>query len=432
MSSETASPSEHGVREPHGLERRELRVERLLVLRQVADADRRADPDLALRGLELADDGLQEHALAGAVRADEADALAVNDRQVDIVQDGVVAEAHAQAAELEDALAAADVRAQTQGDPAPLEHRPLDLLHPVDLALLVARLLDVALVDDAVRPVLEAARRPPRAARSPSAGSRTAAAGAGARARARSCRRSSCPATCGCVRGRARRSRPLSRRAGSGRARRRQRRRRTCATDARATSGRPRRGAPPARRGAGRPVPARGTPQARSASAALRRARPSAARGRPRRCRRRGASRVPDRRGSARRPLPSARRALPGGGAPAPCARGRRRARASRAARRRVAALGRARRGRGARRARSRAECARRRAGVAAGTTRSCRAARPACRHPAPPGRPGAAAASTCPSRSRRRRRRAHRARRGSRAHRERGGCRRTCGPRSG
>ena len=61
--------------------------------------------------------------------------------------------------ELEDALAAAHVRVKAQRDLAPLEHRPLDLLHPVDLPLLVARLLDVTLVDDPVRPVLEPADR---------------------------------------------------------------------------------------------------------------------------------------------------------------------------------------------------------------------------------------------------------------------------------
>src|SRR6516162_4731328 len=36
-----------------------------------------------------------------------------------------------------------------------LEHGAIDLLHAVDLALLVPRLLDVTLVDDAARPVLE-------------------------------------------------------------------------------------------------------------------------------------------------------------------------------------------------------------------------------------------------------------------------------------
>ena len=61
--------------------------------------------------------------------------------------------------ELDDALAAARVRPQVERDLAPLEHGPVDLVHPVDLPLLVARLLDVALVDDARRPVLEAADR---------------------------------------------------------------------------------------------------------------------------------------------------------------------------------------------------------------------------------------------------------------------------------
>ena len=148
----------HGAR-PHGLERARVGVERLLVLGEVADPDRRADPDLALGRRELADERLQEHALARAVRADDADALAVQDGQVDAGEHDVVAERDADLAQLEDALAAAGVRAQPQPDPAPLEHRPLDLLHPVDLPLLVARLLDVALVDDAVRPVLEAADR---------------------------------------------------------------------------------------------------------------------------------------------------------------------------------------------------------------------------------------------------------------------------------
>ena len=48
---------------------------------------------------------------------------------------------------------------QVECDPAALQDRTVDLLHPVDLALLVARLLDVTLVDDAARPVLEAADR---------------------------------------------------------------------------------------------------------------------------------------------------------------------------------------------------------------------------------------------------------------------------------
>ena len=143
------------MREPNRVQRARFGIERLLILSEVADPDRRADPDLARGGLELADDGLQEHALAGAVRADEADALAVHHRQLDAGQHDVLAELHADMAQLEDALAAALVRVQAKRDLAPLEHRALDLLHPVDLALLVPRLLDVPLVDDPVRPVLE-------------------------------------------------------------------------------------------------------------------------------------------------------------------------------------------------------------------------------------------------------------------------------------
>ena len=51
------------------------------------------------------------------------------------------------------------MRPQVERDLAPLEHGPVDLVHAVDLPLLVARLLDVALVDDTRRPVLEAADR---------------------------------------------------------------------------------------------------------------------------------------------------------------------------------------------------------------------------------------------------------------------------------
>ena len=143
------------MREPDRVQRARLGIERLLILREVAGPDRRADPDLARGRLELADDRLQQHALAGAVRADEADALAVHDGQLDIREHDVLAELHPDVAQLEDALAAALVRVQAERDLAPLEHRALDLLHPVDLTLLVARLLDVPLVDDPVRPVLE-------------------------------------------------------------------------------------------------------------------------------------------------------------------------------------------------------------------------------------------------------------------------------------
>src|SRR5213082_2133921 len=50
---------------------------------------------------------------------------------------------------IDDTLAAARLRTQLERDLPPLEHRAVDLLHPVDLALLVAGLLDMTLVDDA-------------------------------------------------------------------------------------------------------------------------------------------------------------------------------------------------------------------------------------------------------------------------------------------
>ena len=71
----------------------------------------------------------------------------------------VLAELHADVAKLEDALAAARMRVESQRDLAALEHRPLDLLHAVDLPLLVARLPDVPLVGDPARPELEAPDR---------------------------------------------------------------------------------------------------------------------------------------------------------------------------------------------------------------------------------------------------------------------------------
>ena len=51
------------------------------------------------------------------------------------------------------------MRSKIECDLAALQRGAVDLLHPVDLPLLVARLLDVPLVDDAARPVLEAADR---------------------------------------------------------------------------------------------------------------------------------------------------------------------------------------------------------------------------------------------------------------------------------
>ena len=54
-----------------------------------------------------------------------------------------------------DLVAAALGAAHLERDLAPLEHRLVDLVHAIDLALLVPRLGDVALVHDEPRPVLE-------------------------------------------------------------------------------------------------------------------------------------------------------------------------------------------------------------------------------------------------------------------------------------
>ena len=83
-----------------------------------------------------------------------ADALAASDRQVDVQQDRVVVERN-DVAERDDLLAAALRGAHLERDLPALEHRPFDLVHPVDLALLVPGLLDVALVDHHRRPELE-------------------------------------------------------------------------------------------------------------------------------------------------------------------------------------------------------------------------------------------------------------------------------------
>ena len=146
-------------RAAHELERRRLRVVRAAVLREPAEANRRPGLALALDRFELAGEEPEEHRLAGAVLADDADALAAQHGQVDAGEHRRPAELDPGAAELDDTLAAARVGTQIERDLAPLEHGAVDLLHAVDLPLLVARLLDVPLVDDAARPVLEAADR---------------------------------------------------------------------------------------------------------------------------------------------------------------------------------------------------------------------------------------------------------------------------------
>ncbi len=110
-------------------------------------------------GVELLADHPQQRRLAAAVGADDADALAAPDHQLHVEQDRIVAVADVDALQREHALTAARAGAQRERHPAPLEDRPLDLLHAVDLHLLDARLAGRALVDADVRPVAEAAHR---------------------------------------------------------------------------------------------------------------------------------------------------------------------------------------------------------------------------------------------------------------------------------
>ena len=78
-------------------------------------------------------------------------ALAAHDRQVDAGEHRV----ELGVAQLDDALAAAQAAAQLQRHPAPLEHRPLDLVDAVDAPLHVARPRREPLVERLARPGLE-------------------------------------------------------------------------------------------------------------------------------------------------------------------------------------------------------------------------------------------------------------------------------------
>ena len=148
-----------GRRATDELERCRLRVVGAAVLRESAEADRRPGLPLALIQLELAGQDSEEHRLAGAVVTDDPDPLAAQHRQVDAGEHRGPTQLDSGVGELDHALPAARVRPKIQGDLAALERRPVDLLHPVDLPLLVPSLLDMPLVDDAARPVLEAADR---------------------------------------------------------------------------------------------------------------------------------------------------------------------------------------------------------------------------------------------------------------------------------
>src|SRR5260221_9764225 len=113
----------------------------MLLLGESAKLDRGADPAFAGRRLELTGDQPREHALARAVGADDADPLAAHHGQRYVDQHRLLVKGGVHAAKLDHALATAPLAAQAKPHLAALEHRPLDLLHALDLALLDARLL---------------------------------------------------------------------------------------------------------------------------------------------------------------------------------------------------------------------------------------------------------------------------------------------------
>src|SRR3954463_4354600 len=131
------------------------------------ERDRRSDPALAGGGLEPAAEQLHEHALAGAVLSDHAHTLPAEDGEVDAGQDAAAAQLPGDVSQLAASLAAALLASQAKAHLPAFEHRPVDLVHPVDSPLHVAGRLDVPLVDDDVRPVAEPAERPPPAGGTP-------------------------------------------------------------------------------------------------------------------------------------------------------------------------------------------------------------------------------------------------------------------------
>ena len=116
-------------------------------------------PAFALGRGEDAGEELREHALARAVRPDYPEAFAARDGKVDTDQYGVIVEGHARLVEFDHLPPTPGPAAKFQPYLAALQHGAFDLVHAVDLALLVAGLLDVTFVYDQVGPELEAPDR---------------------------------------------------------------------------------------------------------------------------------------------------------------------------------------------------------------------------------------------------------------------------------
>ena len=80
-------------------------LERVAALIDVPDLDRLADPQRARVRLFLSDDHPEQRRLAGAVRADHADDAAARQREVEVLDQQVVAVALLHAARLDDDVA---------------------------------------------------------------------------------------------------------------------------------------------------------------------------------------------------------------------------------------------------------------------------------------------------------------------------------------
>ena len=102
---------------------RRVEVERAAHLVEVGDLDARALAHRARGRLQLAEDQLQQRRLAGAVRADQADLVAAQDRRGEVLDDRALSptprvEAHRHVLQLGDDLAARHARVGLEADPA--------------------------------------------------------------------------------------------------------------------------------------------------------------------------------------------------------------------------------------------------------------------------------------------------------------------------
>ena len=150
----------HGADVPHALQRRALQpgAEGLVVLRVVAGLRPGADANLPLQRGLLAQHQTKKDGLAGAVGADQPDALAMPQEQVQVDEEQRVVVAHRQARDLQRlraAAPAAELRLQLTSLDDLLDHLAL-FFHALQHPPPVPRLAFVARVLGDARPVLKA------------------------------------------------------------------------------------------------------------------------------------------------------------------------------------------------------------------------------------------------------------------------------------